>query len=238
MRRACALASSVLDMIEEHIAPGVSTLALNDICHRYILEHQATPAPLNYRGFPKSICTSVNHVVCHGIPSEKKILKSGDILNIDVTIIKDGYHGDTSRMFFVGTPNVLAKRLVKVAKECMEIGIEAIKPGVNLKTIGQLVSEHAQKNGFSSVREYCGHGIGTLFHEPDLQILFYDDQSIEDAYLEPGLTLTMEPMINAGKRFVKTLSDNWTVVTKDKSLSAQWEHTVLCTPSGVEILTQ
>ena len=237
MRHACRLAADVLDMVEPHVKPGVSTETLDQLCHTFILDHGAIPAPLNYKGFPKSICTSVNHVVCHGIPSPKKILKNGDIINIDVTVIKDGYHGDTSRMFYAGAPNIQAKRLCQVAYECMMIGIELIKPGMSLRTIGRCVNEHAQAHHFSSVQEYCGHGIGTLFHEEGLQILFYDEPSFESNIIIPGLTFTIEPMINAGKRYTKTLADDWTVVTKDKSLSAQWEHTVLSTDTGVEILT-
>lgn len=238
MRAAGKAASQVLDFITPYVQAGTSTLALNDLAHGYIVDTLGlVPAPLNYRGFPKSVCISINHVVCHGIPSEQKKLKNGDIVNIDVTVIKDGFHGDTSRMFKVGKISTLADRLVRVSKECMEVGIELVRPGVNLKTIGRAVAEHAEKNGFSSVREYCGHGIGTEFHESGFQLLFYDDHTIADAFLEPGLTFTIEPMINAGKRFTKTLSDGWTVVTKDKSLSAQWEHTLLCTETGVEILT-
>lgn len=237
MRLAGKLAAQVLDMIEQHIVPGVSTGKLDELCHDFIIAHGAIPAPLNYKGFPKSICTSVNHVVCHGIPSYEKTLKKGDILNIDVTVIKDGFHGDTSRMFFVDKPNIQAQRLCRVAYECMMVGIEAVKPGVNLKTIGSKVQAHAEKHGYSSVREYCGHGIGRLFHEEGLQILFYDDDDIEDQYLIPGLTFTIEPMINIGKRFTKTLADQWTVVTKDRTLSAQWEHTLTCTNDGFEILT-
>ena len=175
--------------------------------------------------------------LCHGIPSPTKILRSGDIVNIDITIIKDGYHGDSSRMFCIGKPSILAKRLVQVARECLFVGIEMVKPGASLKAIGRAIEQHAQKNHFSSVHEYCGHGIGEKFHEPEIQVLHYDLPSVEDIILQPGLTFTIEPMINAGKRFSKELSDGWTVVTKDRSLSAQWEHTLLCTADGVEILT-
>ena len=238
MRIAGQLAASVLTMIEPFVQAGVSTEALNQRCHDFITQTlQAIPAPLNYRGFPKSICTSINHVVCHGIPNENKILKEGDIINIDVTVIKDGYHGDTSRMFAVGKISTQAQRLLTVARECMYIGINLVKPGMSLKTIGKAIDEHARKNHYSSVREYCGHGIGSQFHEEGLQVLHYDDSSIPDTILTEGLTFTIEPMINIGKRFTKTLSDEWTVVTKDKSLSAQWEHTLLCTANGVEILT-
>ena len=235
MRLAGRLAAEVLDMIAPHVQPGVTTGELNDICHTYITEQQrAIPAPLNYHGFPKSICTSVNHQVCHGIPGDKK-LKEGDIVNIDITVIKDGFHGDTSRMFFVGKPSVLAKRLVQVARDAMYIGIELVRPGTRLGDIGHAIQEYAERHRFSIVREYCGHGIGRNFHE-DPQVLHYGTPGTGLA-LEPGMTFTIEPMINAGKRHVKLLNDNWTVVTKDRSLSAQWEHTVLVTDSGVEILT-
>lgn len=238
MRIAGKLAATVLDRVAPLVKEGTHTDALNTFCHNLITEEmQAIPAPLNYRGFPKSICTSVNHIICHGIPSDKKILKSGDIINIDVTVIKDGYHGDTSRMFYIGKPNILAKRLVENARECMYVGINMVKPGANLKDIGRAIAHHAHKSYFSSVRDFCGHGIGKEFHEEGFHVLHYDDTSIPDRYLYPGLTFTIEPMINAGSHLTKTLSDGWTVVTKDKSLSAQWEHTLLCTEKGVEILT-
>ncbi|MGE3919374.1 MAG: type I methionyl aminopeptidase [Gammaproteobacteria bacterium] len=240
MRVAGHLAADLLDMIEPYVKVGVTTDELNHICHDYIVNKQsAIPAPLNYgpadNPFPKSICTSVNHVVCHGIPSDKK-LKEGDIINIDVTVIKDGYHGDTSRMYFVGKPSVLAERLVKVTKECLEIGIAQVKPGNHLGDIGAAIQKHAESNNFSVVREYCGHGIGRLFHEPEPQILHY---GVAGTGLEivPNMTFTVEPMINAGARFIKLLPDGWTVVTKDRSLSAQWEHTLLVTETGAEILT-
>ncbi|MGH3928043.1 MAG: type I methionyl aminopeptidase, partial [Pseudonocardiaceae bacterium] len=194
----------------------------------------AVPAPLNYRGFPKSICTSVNHVVCHGIPGEKR-LKDGDIINIDVTVIKEGYHGDTSRMFFVGTPALRAKRLVEVCHECMHIGIGTVRPGARLGDLGFAIQRHAETRGFSVVREYCGHGIGREFHE-EPQVLHYGSRDT-GLRLEPGMAFTIEPMINAGRRHVKLLPDEWTVVTKDRALSAQWEHTVLVTGGGCEILT-
>ena len=238
MRIAGKLAAQVLTMITPHVKPGVSTEELNTRCHEYITkELDAVPAPLNYRGFPKSICTSINHVVCHGIPKDTKILKEGDIINIDVTIIKNGYHGDTSKTFTVGKVSTQASRLVKIARECMYVGINLVQPGVSLKTIGREIDKYALKHHYSNVREYCGHGIGSKFHEEGLQVLHYDDATIPDIILIPGLTFTIEPMINIGKRFTKTLSDDWTVVTKDKSLSAQWEHTLLCTDNGVEILT-
>lgn len=235
MRVAGRLAADVLDMIGEHVQPGVTTGELDDICHRYITETQgAIPAPLNYRGFPKSICTSVNHVVCHGIPGDKA-LKSGDIVNIDITVIKDGFHGDTSRMFFVGTPKVQAERLAAVAYEAMWHGIEALGPGRFLGDVGAAIQKHVEAARFSVVREYCGHGIGRGFHE-DPQVLHYG-RAGTGLELEPGMTLTVEPMVNAGKRDVKLLPDGWTVVTKDHKLSAQWEHTVLITESGYEVLT-
>lgn len=235
MRVAGRLAAQVLEMIEPHVIAGVTTNTLNDICHQYITEVQnAIPAPLNYRGFPKSICTSINHQVCHGIPSEKK-LKNGDIINIDVTVIKDEYHGDTSKMFMVGEPSVRAKRLVAVTQECLYLGIRLVKPGVYLGDIGAAIARHAHKHYFSVVQEYCGHGIGRVFHE-DPQVLHYGKEGTGDI-LRPGMTFTIEPMINAGKRFVSLLEDNWTVITRDRSLSAQWEHTILVTEKGFEILT-
>lgn len=236
MRFAGRLASDVLQMIEPHVVPGITTGELDEICHNYIVNTQkAIPAPLNYRGFPKSICTSINHVVCHGIPGNKK-LKEGDIINIDITVIKDGYHGDTSKMFFVGEPGIMAKRLVKITYECLCIGIETVKPGARLGDIGYAIQRHAESNNYSVVREYCGHGIGREFHE-DPQILHYGEKGT-GMTLEEGMTFTIEPMINAGKRHVKLLSDNWTVVTKDRSLSAQWEHTVLVTKNGFEVMTK
>jgi len=236
MRVAGRLAADVLHMIREHVRPGVSTGELDDICHEYIVNVQeAVPAPLNYHGFPRSICTSVNHQVCHGIPGDRK-LKDGDIVNIDVTVIKDGYHGDTSKMFFVGDPSIMAKRVSRIAYECMRIGIEMVKPGVHLGDIGHEIQKHAERNDCSVVREYCGHGIGRNFHE-DPQVLHYGKPGTRER-LEPGLTFTIEPMVNAGKRHVKVLPDGWTVVTKDRSLSAQWEHTLLVTDDGFEVLTK
>ncbi|NLO80422.1 MAG: type I methionyl aminopeptidase [Xanthomonadaceae bacterium] len=235
MRVAGQLAARVLKMIEPYVKPGVTTGELDAICHDYIVnELKAIPAPLNYRGFPKSICTSVNHVVCHGIPGDK-VLKRGDIINIDVTVIKDGYHGDTSRMFYVGEPSVLARRLTEVAYECMWIGIELVKPGVRLGDIGHAIQTHAEKHNFSVVREYCGHGIGRNFHE-EPQVLHYGTPGTGMA-LQPGMTITIEPMINAGKPHTRLLKDGWTAVTRDHSLSAQWEHTVLVTEDGYEVLT-
>jgi methionyl aminopeptidase len=235
MRVAGRLAASVLDMIGPKVRPGITTDALDRICHEFIVnELDAIPAPLNYRGFPKSICTSVNHVVCHGIPGDRT-LRNGDIVNIDITVIKDGYHGDTSRMFFVGTPSPIAERLARVCFESMWLGIRAIKPGARLGDIGHAIQTHAEANRFSVVREYCGHGIGRVFHE-DPQVLHYGEPGTGMELL-PGLTITVEPMINVGKRAVRLLADGWTVVTKDHSLSAQWEHTILVTDTGHEVLT-
>ena len=243
MRRAGRLAAGVLEMIGEHVRPGVTTDQLNDICHGYIVnEIDCVPAPLHYSNspqvppFPRSVCTSVNQVVCHGIPSAKKTLKSGDILNIDVTVIKDGYHGDTSKMFLVGKPTVLAERLVRVTQECLYRGIAAIRPGATLGDIGHAIQSHAEGHRFSVVREFCGHGIGKLFHDQP-QILHYGRPGT-GAAIEPGMTFTVEPMINAGKPQVKILPDRWTVVTKDHKLSAQWEHTLLVTEAGAEVLTK
>ncbi len=235
MRRAGRLASEVLQMIEPYVVSGVSTGELDQICHDYIVnEQKAVPAPLNYKGFPKSICTSVNHVVCHGIPGDKK-LKDGDIVNIDVTVIKDGYHGDTSKMFLLGEPSIKAARLTEITYQCMALGIKMIKPGVQLGDIGHAIQKHAESQNYSVVREYCGHGIGRVFHE-EPQILHYGQKGTGMA-VEKGMTFTIEPMINIGKRHVKLLPDEWTVITKDRSLSAQWEHTILVTEDGYEVLT-
>jgi methionyl aminopeptidase len=236
MRVAGRLAGEVLQMIRPHVKPGITTDELDRICHDYIVNEQdAIPAPLNYKGFPKSICTSINHQVCHGIPSEKR-LKKGDIVNIDITVIKDGYHGDTSKMFYVGEPSVLAKRICDVSHDCMLIGIEQVRPGAHLGDIGHAIQQHAESNNYSVVREYCGHGIGREFHE-EPQVLHYGTPGT-GVELVPGMIFTIEPMINAGRKEVKLLKDNWTVVTSDHSLSAQWEHTILVTDSGHEILTQ
>jgi methionyl aminopeptidase len=240
MRVAGRLAAEVLDFITPHVKSGVSTGELDRLCHEYMVNEQGTiPAPLNYappgyRPYPKAICTSVNHQVCHGIPGDK-ILKHGDIVNIDVTVIKDGFHGDTSRMFFVGEPSIAARRLSEVTYECMWLGIAQVRPGATLGDIGQAIQTHAEKNGFSVVREFCGHGIGRKFHE-EPQILHYGRAGTLDT-LVAGMTFTVEPMINAGRREIKELADGWTIVTKDHSLSAQWEHTVLVTPTGYEVLT-
>ena len=235
MRIAGRLAADVLDMIGDYVKPGVTTGELDQICHDFITgEQDAIPAPLNYRGFPKSICTSVNHVVCHGIPGDK-ILKSGDAINIDITVIKDGFHGDTSRMFFAGKENIQARRLSDIAFESMWLGIQELGPGKRLGDIGAAIQQNVEKHRFSVVREYCGHGIGEVFHE-DPQVLHYGkrDTGLE---LREGMALTVEPMVNAGKPNVRLLPDGWTVVTKDHSLSAQWEHTCLITTDGFEVLT-
>ncbi len=235
MRVAGRLATEVLRMIRPHVREGITTDELDRLCHDYMVNvQQAIPAPLNYRGFPKSICTSPNHVVCHGIPGPRK-LKKGDVLNIDITVIKDGYHGDTSQMFAVGTPPLAAQRVCQVAYECLCIGIGMVRPGQRLGDIGHAIQRHAEAQHCSVVREYCGHGIGRNFHE-DPQVLHYGTPGT-GIELEPGMTFTIEPMINAGKRHVKLLPDGWTVVTKDHSISAQWEHTVLVTATGYEILT-
>ncbi|MAF84355.1 MAG: type I methionyl aminopeptidase [Gammaproteobacteria bacterium] len=235
MRVAGRLTADVLDMIGQHVQPGISTNELDQICHDYIVEsQQAIPAPLNYRGFPKSTCTSINHVVCHGIPSDKK-LRNGDCVNIDITVIKDGFHGDSSRMFHVGKPNVQAQRTAQVAFDALWHGIDQALPGAHLGDIGHAIQKHIETHHCSVVREYCGHGIGRGFHE-DPQVLHYGlpKSGIE---IVPGMTFTIEPMVNAGKRHVRLMPDGWTVVTKDHSLSAQWEHTILITEDGNEVLT-
>lgn len=235
MRIAGQMASEVLDLITEHVVPGVTTEELDRICHEHIVNVQnATPAPLNYKGFPKSICTSINQQICHGIPSDRK-LKKGDIVNIDVTVIKDGYFGDTSRMYFVGSPAPHAQRLCETAYESMVRGIEVVKPGSTLGDIGHAIQSFAEAKHYSVVQEYCGHGIGSSFHE-DPQVLHYGKAGTGLA-LQAGMTFTIEPMINQGKRHARVLADGWTVVTRDRSLSAQWEHTVLVTDSGYELLT-
>lgn len=235
MRIAGRLAADVLEMIRPFVKNGVTTDELNTICHDYIVNvQQAIPAPLNYHGFPKSICTSVNQVICHGIPADKK-LKDGDIINIDITVIKDGYHGDTSEMFVVGQPSIMAERLIRVTQECLYLALKIVKNGVRLGDIGHVIQQHAEKHSYSVVREYCGHGIGAVFHE-DPQVLHYGRPGTGEV-LKTGMCLTIEPMINAGQRHSKMLSDGWTVVTKDRSLSAQFEHTLLVTDTGCEILT-
>ncbi len=235
MRVAGRLAAEVLDMIGDHVKPGVTTEELDKLCYDHITQVQKSiPANVNYRGFPKTICSSVNHVVCHGIPNDK-VLKSGDVLNIDVTVIRDGYHGDTSRMYYVGKPALPAQRLAETCWEAMWRGIEQVKPGARLGDIGHAIQTFVEDKNFSVVREYCGHGIGKVYHE-DPQVLHYGEPDTGDE-LRAGMTFTIEPMVNAGKRHVRLLGDGWTVVTKDHSLSAQWEHTVLVTESGVEVLT-
>ncbi|MBF0160841.1 MAG: type I methionyl aminopeptidase [Magnetococcales bacterium] len=241
MRLSCRLAAQTLRMIAPHVQPGVTTDQLNTLCHQFILDHGATPSPLNYRptprnpqGFPKSICTSVNHQVCHGIPSQR-ILREGDIINVDVTVYLNGFHGDTSRTFFVGPPTSRNKKLVQVAEECLSVGIAAAQPGGYFGDIGAAIEQHARQQHCSVVREYCGHGIGRSFHE-EPAVLHYGTRE-RGAKLLPGMIFTIEPMINQGRAEVKLMPDQWTVVTKDHSLSAQFEHTVLITPEGNEILT-
>ena len=243
MRAAGRAAASVLEMIGEHVRAGVTTGELDRICHTFITEElDSVPAPLNYQPapglppFPRSVCTSLNHVVCHGIPSDDKKLKRGDLLNIDVTVIKDGWHGDTSKMFAVGTADVLGNRLMRVTQECMSRGIAAVRPGARLGDIGHAIQRHAESERFSVVREYCGHGIGKKFHDAP-QILHYGKPG-EGPELIEGMAFTIEPMINAGARHVKLLKDHWTVVTKDHRPSAQWEHTILVTANGAEVLTR
>ena len=240
MRIAGKLASEVLDYITEFVKPGISTDEIDKLCHEFMVKEQGTiPAPLNYAPpghspYPKSVCTSINNQICHGIPSQK-ILKKGDIVNIDVTVIKDGYHGDTSRMFYAGEPSIQAKRLCDITYECMWLGIYQVKPGNTLGDIGYAIQTHAESNGYSVVREFCGHGIGTVFHE-EPQVLHYGNKGFGEELVE-GMIFTIEPMINAGKKDIKMLPDGWTVVTKDRSLSAQWEHTILVTKEGFEVLT-
>jgi methionyl aminopeptidase len=236
MRIAGRLAAEVLEMIAPHVKPGVSTEELDTICHDYIVDVQkAIPANVGYKGFPKTLCTSVNHVICHGIPAAGKLLKDGDIVNIDVTVIKDGWHGDTSRMYYVGTPSVMARRLVEATYEAMWRGIRAVRPGATLGDIGHAIQQYAEGERFSVVREYCGHGIGKVYHD-EPQVLHYGRPG-EGLVLKPGMTFTIEPMINEGSRYTRVLPDGWTVVTKDRKLSAQWEHTIAVTADGVEVLT-
>lgn len=236
MRIAGRLAAEVLEMIEPYVKPGVSTLELDQICHDYMVDiQQAVPACLNYRGFPKTICASINHVICHGIPSKSKILKSSDIINLDITVIKDGYYGDTSKMFCLANAPDHARRLSKIAQECLYKGIAIVKPGIQLGDIGHVIQSHAESNYYSVVREYCGHGIGTEFHE-DPQVLHYGKPGT-GLTLREGMTFTIEPMVNAGKHHTKLKKDGWTVETRDGRLSAQWEHTLYVTSDGVEVLT-
>ncbi len=240
MRAAGRDASRVLDYITPHVKAGVTTAELDRLCHEFMVHTLGVvPAPLNYcppgyTPFPKSICTSVNHQVCHGIPGDK-VLKNGDVLNIDVTVIKDGYHGDTSRMYYVGEPSIQARRLTDVTYECMWLGILEVRPGATTGDIGHAIQKHAEAAGYSVVREFCGHGIGKRFHE-DPQILHYGKPGTGER-LRPGMTFTIEPMINAGRREIREMADGWTIVTRDHSLSAQWEHTLLVTETGFELLT-
>nr|CRH06990.1 Methionine aminopeptidase [Candidatus Magnetococcus massalia] len=234
MRVTCRLAAETLNMIEPYVVPGVTTLELNDRCHQYILDNGATPAPLNYRGFPKSICTSVNHQVCHGIPSDRKV-RDGDILNVDITTIVDGWHGDTSRTFHVGKPSPKGQRIARIAKECLDLGMAEIKPGNHIGDIGAVIEAHARKSRCTVVQEYCGHGIGEKFHE-EPAVLHYGRRG-EGVEMRPGMIFTVEPMINLGKPHIKLLPDQWTVVTRDHSLSAQYEHTILVTETGYQVLT-
>lgn len=236
LRVAGKLAAEVLGMIGKHVKAGVTTEYLDQIMHNFMVNEQGTiPATLNYNGFPASSCISINHVVCHGIPSNKK-LKKGDLVNIDITVIKDGYHGDSSKMFEINLVKPFSNRLNKVARECLWLGIEQVKPGATFYDIALAIETHAHKNNFSIVKEYCGHGIGAEFHE-EPQVLHYTSPELKDLVLKKGMVFTIEPMINLGKPEIRLLADNWTVVTKDKKLSAQWEHTILVTSTGYEVLT-
>ncbi|MGG4603880.1 type I methionyl aminopeptidase [Paenalcaligenes sp. Me131] len=240
MRAACQAAAATLDFLGTHVRAGITTAELDALCKDFITNtlhvESATVgyAPPGYPPFPGAICTSVNHVICHGIPGDKA-LKNGDILNIDVTVIKDGWFGDTSRMYYIGEPSILAKRLVETTYECMWLGIDMVKPGIRLGDIGHVIQQHAESKNYSVVREYCGHGIGQKFHQ-DPQVLHYGKPGT-GVELKPGMIFTIEPMINAGRRDIRTLPDQWTVVTRDRSLSAQWEHSILVTDTGYEVLT-
>ncbi len=237
MRVAGRLAAEVLQVVAPYVKPGVTTEELDRICHDHIVDVQkAIPANVGYHGYPKTVCTSVNHVICHGIPNEGKTLKDGDIVNIDVTVIKDGWHGDTSRMYLVGNPSIMARRLVDVTREAMWRGIRVVRPGATLGDVGHAIQSYVEAERFSVVREYCGHGIGTVYHD-EPQVLHYGRPG-EGLVLKEGMTFTIEPMVNEGSRYTKTLPDGWTVVTKDRKLSAQWEHTVVVTHDGVEVLTR
>ena len=237
MRVAGHLAAEVLRMVAPHVVAGATTEDLDRICHEHIVNVQhATPANVGYKGYTKTLCTSVNNVICHGIPNAGKVLKDGDIVNLDVTVIKDGWHGDTSRMYYVGTPSVMARRLVEVTREAMFRGIRAVRPGATLGDIGHAIQSYAESQRFSVVREYCGHGIGRVYHE-EPQVLHYGRPG-EGVVLVEGMTFTIEPMINEGARHTRVLPDGWTVVTKDRKLSAQWEHMVAVTADGVDILTR
>ena len=235
MRKSGELAAQVLDYISEFIVPGVTTEHINNLCHNMIIENGAIPAPLNYKGYPKSVCISLNHVVCHGIPGDRRLV-DGDILNIDVTVILNGWYGDSSRMYIAGkSASIKAKRLIQVTYDAMMRSIEQVKPGVNINVIGKTIQEYAEKHGFSVVRDFCGHGIGTIFHTAPQVLHYYSNEY--SLILKPGMFFTIEPMINAGKYQTKLLQDGWTAVTKDKSLSAQFEHTIGVTETGVEIFT-
>jgi methionyl aminopeptidase len=234
MRTAGRLAAEALDMIAEHVRPGVSTGTLDQVCHQFILAHNAIPAPLNYRGYPKSICTSINHVVCHGIPGDRK-LENGDILNIDVTVILDGWHGDSSRMYIAGNASTRARNLIEVTYESMLRGVRAVKPGATLGDVGYAIQSYVEAQRFSVVRDFCGHGIGRRFHEPPNVLHF--GRPGEGPALKPGMFFTIEPMVNAGRPEVKVLDDGWTAVTRDRSLSAQFEHMIGVTDTGYEIFT-
>ena len=240
LRVACRLAADVLDYIAPKIQPGITTGAVDQLCHDFMVNVQnVIPAPLNYappgyKPYPKSICTSINHQVCHGVPGDR-LLRQGDIVNVDITVIKDGFHGDTSRMFEVGNASIQAKRLCRITHECLWLGIRSVRPGGNLGDIGAAIQHHAESSGYSVVREFCGHGIGRKFHE-DPQVLHYGKRGT-GLLLQPGMVFTIEPMINAGKAAIRELADGWTIVTKDHSLSAQWEHTVLVTNEGFDVLT-
>lgn len=235
MRQSCKLAANTLRFIEPYIKPGVTTEELNTLCHKYILDHDAYPSPLNYHGFPKSICTSVNEVICHGIPSKKDVLKDGDIVNVDVTVLLNKFHGDTNRTFFVGEIKPEIEKLVEITHKCLYLGIEQVRPGGKIGDIGQVIEDYAHEHDYSVVEEYCGHGIGRNFHE-EPQIVHFGPAGV-GAEMRAGMTFTIEPMVNLGKRYNRVLKDKWTVVTKDKKPSAQFEHTVLVTDNGFEILT-
>ncbi len=235
IRKSCQLARETIDFVAEKIVPGITTNRINELVHDFTIKHNAVPAPLNYNGFKKSVCTSINNVICHGIPDETT-LNEGDIINIDVTTILNGFYGDTSRMFFIGEPSEKAKRLVQVARECLYIGIEAVKPYSDIGEIGYAIEHHAKKNGYSVVRDYGGHGTGLRFHE-EPHIHHYGSRK-RGVIMLPGMVFTIEPMINEGKYDTRLLSDGWTAVTVDGSLSAQWEHTVAVTENGVDILTE
>ncbi len=236
MRVAGRLAAEVLEMIAEHVKPGISTGELDRLCDNYITQHQhAVSACLGYHGYPKSVCISINEVVCHGIPSDDRLLKDGDIVNIDVTVIKDGFHGDTSKMFIAGTPTILGERLCRVTQESLYLALKMVKPGIRLRTLGREIQKFVEAQDFSVVREYCGHGIGRGFHE-EPQVLHYDADD-GGVVLQPGMAFTIEPMVNAGDYRIRSMKDGWTVKTKDRSLSAQYEHTIVVTDNGCEILT-